>query len=81
MYTWGLTLALSTHSVLVAGGYTCACLTFSPASSVLSVCDAGHEAMVEGIRKTSHHLVHAFTVCAERITNTQSRKQQTNLSV
>lgn len=74
-------LAFSTHSVLVAAGYTCVGLTFSPVSSVPAICDTGHEAVVEGIRETPHHLVHAFVVRTERITNTQSRKQQTDRSV
>lgn len=73
-YTHGLMLAFSTHSVLVAEGCTCVCLTFSSASSVPAICDTGHEAVVEGIRKPPHHLVHAFGVCPERITNTQGKK-------
>lgn len=62
-------LAFGTHSVLVARGNTCAGLTFSPVRSVPAVCDTGHEAVVEGIRETSHHVPHAFVVHTERITN------------
>lgn len=75
-YKQNIIPALSTHSVLAAEGYACVSLTFSPASPVPAICDTGHEAVVEGIRKTPHHLVHAFVVHAERITETQSRKSK-----
>lgn len=80
MLKHSLMLALSTHSVLAMVGYTCAGLTLSPASSVPTICDTGNEAVAEGIRKTPHHLMHLFTVWAERITDTQSIKQQTDMS-
>lgn len=44
-----LRLALGTHSVVIAVGYAHARLALSPASSILAICDAGHEAVAERI--------------------------------
>lgn len=43
---------------------------------VTAVCDAGHEALTEGVRETPHHLLHALLMQLERLAKEKIRKQQ-----
>lgn len=53
-------------------------LTRAPVPPVTAICDAGHEALTEGVRETPHHLPHALMMDLEWVTKEGMKMNETS---
>lgn len=70
----------NTHSVTAAvrAGVR---LTRGPVPPLTAVCDAGHEALTEGVRETPHHLPHALMMDLEWVAKEGMKMNETCMTV